>query len=48
MAIIAERLHEEGEMTVKEICEQLSISKMTLYNYLRYRDVEIGTTRKKN
>jgi DNA invertase Pin-like site-specific DNA recombinase len=47
-AIIAERLYEEGDLTVKEICEQLSISKMTLYNYLRYRGVEIGASRKKS
>jgi len=46
-AIIAERLYEEGNLTIKEICEQLSISKMTLYNYLRYRGVKIGTTRAK-
>ena len=46
-AIIAEKLYEEGELTMKEICEQLSISKMTLYNYLRHRDVAIGAARKK-
>ncbi|MFZ0549136.1 MAG: recombinase family protein [Candidatus Promineifilaceae bacterium] len=45
-AIIAERLYEEGELSIKEICEQLSISKMTLYNYLRYRGVRIGVSRK--
>ncbi len=43
----AERLYQEGELTIKEICDQLSISKMTLYNYLRYRGLEIGATRKK-
>jgi DNA invertase Pin-like site-specific DNA recombinase len=41
-AIIAERLYQEGELTVKEICDQLSISKMTFYNYLRYRGVKVG------
>lgn len=46
-AIIAERLYLEGELTVKDICEQLSISKMTFYNYLRYRGVQIGAARKK-
>jgi DNA invertase Pin-like site-specific DNA recombinase len=45
-AIIAEKLYQERELTVKEICEQLSISKMTLYNYLRHRGVEIGAARK--
>ncbi|MCP4356878.1 MAG: recombinase family protein, partial [Chloroflexi bacterium] len=33
-AIIAEQLYREGALTVKEICEQLSISKGTFYNYL--------------
>ena len=46
-AIIAERLYQEGELTVKEIYEQLSISKMTLHNYLRHRGVEIDATRMK-
>lgn len=46
-AIIAERLYQEGELSVKEICEQLSISKMTLYNYLRHQGVEVGSVRKK-
>jgi DNA invertase Pin-like site-specific DNA recombinase len=46
-AIIAEKLYEEGELTIKEICEQLSLSRMTLYNYLRHRDVKIGTNRRK-
>jgi DNA invertase Pin-like site-specific DNA recombinase len=45
-AIIAEKLYREGNLTVKEICEQLSISKGTLYNYLRYRGVEVGAPRK--
>ena len=40
-AIIAERLYQERELTVKEICEQLSISRGTLYNYLRFRGVSI-------
>ena len=46
MAIIAERLCQDGELTIREICEQLSISRMTLYNCLRYPGVEIGATRK--
>lgn len=39
-AIIAERLYLEGELSVQEICDQLSISKGTLYNYLRHRGVK--------
>lgn len=46
-AMIAERLYKEGELSTKEICEQLSISKMTLYSYLRYQGVKVGTHRKK-
>ena len=42
-AIIAARLYQERELTVKEICEQLSISRGTLYNYLRFRGVAIPT-----
>ncbi|KAA3658874.1 MAG: DeoR family transcriptional regulator [Chloroflexi bacterium] len=44
-AIIAERLYQEGELSVKEICDQLSISKMTLYNYLRHRGIERSRSR---
>jgi DNA invertase Pin-like site-specific DNA recombinase len=44
-AIIAEKLYQERELTVKEICDQLSISKGTLYNYLRHRNVNIGAPR---
>jgi DNA invertase Pin-like site-specific DNA recombinase len=41
-AIIAEKLYLEDELSTKEICEQLSISKGTLYSYLRHQGVEIG------
>ncbi len=40
-AIIAEKLYLERELTVAQICEQLSISRGTFYNYLRYRGVSI-------
>ena len=43
-AIIAENLYLEKSLMVHEICEQLSISRGTLYNYLRHRGVEVGTT----
>ena len=43
-AIIAEKLYQERELTVKEICEQLSISRGTLYNYLRFRGVVMPTS----
>ena len=38
-AIIAEQLYNERDLSVNEICEQLSISKGTFYSYLRYRGV---------
>lgn len=38
-AIIAENLYLERELSIKEICEQLSTSKGTLYNYLRFRGI---------
>lgn len=41
-AIAAEQLYKEGRLSIREICEQLSISKKTLYRYLRHRGVEIG------
>jgi DNA invertase Pin-like site-specific DNA recombinase len=46
-AIIAENLYHEGQLTVKEICEQLSISKGTFYNYLHYRGVATGVSHKR-
>ena len=41
-ARLAEQLYNENKMTVRAICEQLSISKGTLYNYLRHQGVTIG------
>ncbi len=38
-AMAAETLYREGDISVKEICDQLSKSKATLYNYLRWREV---------
>ena len=46
-AIIAEQLYKEEKLTTTEICEYLSISRMTLYNYLRHRGVEIGAYKSK-
>ncbi len=43
-AITAETLYKSGEHTIKEICEQLSISKPTLYSYLRSRNVSIASS----
>ncbi|MBD2798903.1 recombinase family protein [Xenorhabdus sp. M] len=41
-AIAAEALYTQSELSVKEIAENLGISKVTLYRYLRYRGVQIG------
>ena len=42
IAVIAENFYREGKLTVREICEELSISRSTLYSYLRHRGVKIG------
>ena len=39
---LAESLYKEKELTIKEICDYLSISKPTLYRYLRHRNVAVG------
>ncbi len=39
---LAESLYQEKELSIKEICDYLSISKPTLYRYLRHRNVTIG------
>jgi DNA invertase Pin-like site-specific DNA recombinase len=46
-AMAAETLYKEGRMSVQAICDQLSISKPTLYRYLRYRRVKIGARPRK-
>ncbi len=42
-AMAAETLYKNQQHSVSEICRQLSISKPTLYNYLRSRNVQIGS-----
>ena len=44
-AMAAETLYREGQLSVQEICDQLNISKPTLYSYLRYRGVKVGAQR---
>ena len=41
-AMAAEILYKEKVLSVDEVCSKLSISKPTLYKYLRFRKVEIG------
>lgn len=42
-AIAAELLYKERSLSINEICEKLNISKPTLYKYLRFRGVRIGS-----
>ena len=44
-AMAAETLYREGQLSVQGICDQLGISKPTLYAYLRHRGVKTGTHR---
>ncbi|MGZ0656008.1 recombinase family protein [Coraliomargarita sp. W4R72] len=46
-ARICESLYKEGRLTANEIAKNQSISKATLYKYLRHRGVEIGTVTSK-
>lgn len=49
-AILAESYYREGKLSVNQIAKEIGVSKMTLYKYLRYRNVPIGcyTTSDKN
>jgi len=47
-ASAAETLYREGKLTAQQIADQLHISKSTLYAYLRYRGVPLGTPRPTN
>lgn len=42
-AMAAETLYQERKLSVQEICDQLNISKPTLYAYLRHRGVKPGS-----
>lgn len=44
-ACAVETLYREGKLSVMQISKKLSISKSTLYKYLRYRNVTIGTSK---
>jgi phage antirepressor YoqD-like protein len=47
-AYAAEALYREGTLSVQQIADRLSISKSTLYSYLRHRGVQIGEYRNGN
>lgn len=42
-ARLAESLYKEKERSIDKICDHLEISKPTLYRYLRFRGVQIGS-----
>ena len=41
-ARVCEALYKEGKMSIAEILDNQQISRATFYNYLRYRNVELG------
>ena len=41
-AILAETYYKENKMGVNQIALEIGVSKMTLYKYLRHRNVEIS------
>lgn len=41
-SMLAKQLYLERELSISEICEQLSISKGTLYNYLHRQGVDVS------
>ncbi len=41
-AVAGAALYKEGKLSVTEIAKNLSVSKSTLYSYLRYQNAEIG------
>jgi DNA invertase Pin-like site-specific DNA recombinase len=42
-ALAAETLYLEGRLSVKQVAQKLTISKGTLFAYLRHRGVKVGT-----
>ena len=42
IAVVAEKLYTEETLTTAEICQELDISRSTLYRYLRHRGVKVG------
>jgi DNA invertase Pin-like site-specific DNA recombinase len=47
-AMAAETLYREGQLSTRQIASKLSISKSTLYAYLRHRGVAIGSYHRQN
>ena len=47
-AMLAETYYREGKMGVNQIALEVGVSKMTLYKYLKFREVKIGNYIKNN
>ena len=47
-AMAAETLYREGALSIQAICEQLGISKPTLYAYLKHRGVKLVSAQQKS
>lgn len=43
-AIIVETLYKQGDMSITQICKHVNIARSTVYNYLKCRKVNIGTS----
>ncbi len=47
-ACAAETLYKENKLSIMQICNQLNITKSTLYKYLRHRNVDIAYHKKRH
>lgn len=47
-AIIVETLYKQGDMSIAQICKHVSIARSTVYNYLKFRNVKIGSGESRN
>lgn len=47
-AIIVETLYKQGNMSIAQICKHVNIVKSTFYNYLKYRNVKLGSKESQN
>ncbi|NET35544.1 MAG: recombinase family protein [Cyanothece sp. SIO1E1] len=47
-AIIVETLYKQGDMSIAQICKHVSIARSTVYNYLKFRKVKLGSGESRN
>jgi len=43
-AIIVETLYKQGNMSISQICKHVNIARSTVYNYLKFRNIKIGSS----